>query len=407
MSWWRGPSASSRRAVTVLALTGAVSLTGAVAAAPAFAESFRQQEWHVNAMRLPEAWKYSKGQGVVVAVIDGGVDATRPDLVGQVLPGHDVTPSYKGTVDDESHGTGMAAMIAGTGKAFGGTGTIGVAPEAKILPLRVVDDPKAANQAESLPTYIPHVAEAIRYAADSKARIINISLAFAKTTPQLNSAVDYALSKGKLIFAGAGNSQQAGNPVLYPAGIPGVVAVAAFDEKGNPTSESESGPQVTLAAPGQDIFADCYGGSGFCKSHGTSDATALASGSAALLWAKHPDWTGNQVLRVLINTAGGPSNGAKRNDFIGYGAVRPRVALESPGDPGPADVSPLPAAARTAAPSAAATASGDPSSAPGSSPTSSASGDSGNGSLPWIIGGVVVVILLIGGAFALRRRGTR
>ena len=78
------------------------------------------------------------------------------------------------------------------------------------------------------------------------------------------------------------------------------------------------------------------------RRHGTSDATALASASAALIWSVHPDWTNNQVLRVMLNTIGGPTDGAKRNDAIGYGIVRPRIALTNPGDPGPADKYPLP-----------------------------------------------------------------
>ncbi|WP_043466486.1 S8 family serine peptidase, partial [Kitasatospora sp. MBT66] len=98
---------------------------------------------------------------------------------------------------------------------------------------------------------------------------------------------------------------------------------------------------VDLAAPGIDIFSACAASSGYCKGHGTSDATALVSASAALVWAAHPEWTANQVARVLLNTAGKADDGAQRNDAIGYGIVRPRVALTEPGDPGPADVYPI------------------------------------------------------------------
>ncbi|MEU7094496.1 S8 family serine peptidase [Kitasatospora aureofaciens] len=102
------------------------------------------------------------------------------------------------------------------------------------------------------------------------------------------------------------------------------------------------------------MIASCTSATGYCKSHGTSDAAALVSASAALVWSVHKDWTANQVLRVLINTAGKPHDGSVRNDLGGYGAVRPRVALTDPGDPGPADVSPIPIAdpAPTASPSA-------------------------------------------------------
>ncbi|WP_342746365.1 S8 family serine peptidase [Streptomyces monashensis] len=106
---------------------------------------------------------------------------------------------------------------------------------------------------------------------------------------------------------------------------------------------SEHGSQVDMVAPGEDIISACLESkSGVCDSHGTSDASALASASAALIWSKHPNWTNNQVLRVMLNTASKPTSGKERTDYIGYGAVRPRIALTNPGDPGPAGMYPLP-----------------------------------------------------------------
>ncbi|MDI5965332.1 type VII secretion-associated serine protease mycosin [Streptantibioticus silvisoli] len=386
------------------------TLTGSIAAVPAYAaDSPRQDEWHINAMRLPDAWKISEGKGITVAVIDGGVDAALPDLQGQVLPGHDFSPNVKVSVtsDDETHGTGMASLIAGTGRGFGGDGAVGVAPQAKILPLRVASNLNAADEGANEAVYIPQLASALRYAADSSARVINMSVAVSHATPGLRSAVAYALSKGKLIFAGAGNSKQAGNPVEYPAGIPGVVGVGALDKQGNATSESETGPQVALSAPGTDMHYTCPGGSDYCVAHGTSDSTAVVSGAAALVWAKHPSWTGDQVLRVLINTALGPQDGAKRNDDVGYGLVRPRIALEQPGDPGPADVSPLaPASAATASPTPATSAS--PAPKPSASTAGAQASASGGGSdLPWIGAGVVVVVVAVAGGVVLARRRAR
>ncbi|MBM7442787.1 hypothetical protein JOC24_006232 [Streptomyces sp. HB132] len=148
-----------------------------------------------------------------------------------------------------------------------------------------------------------------------------------------------------------------------------------------------------------------------CKSSGTSDATAIASASAALIWSKYPDWTNNQVLRVLLNTAGGPTTGEERVDDIGYGIVRPRIALKTPGDPGPADEYPLPdlAAAESPTPSA------EPTKAAGGSEESDkpaaaapASEESGNTTL-WVGLGIGAAAL-IGAAVAVvairsRRRG--
>ncbi|WP_405702647.1 type VII secretion-associated serine protease mycosin [Streptomyces sp. NBC_00069] len=314
-------------------------LLAGVAATPAHAETIRSQQWHLDSMKADDIWKISTGKGITVAVIDSGVNRI-PELEGQVLPGA-VFPVGDAAGDKDNdydgHGTGMAALIAGTGRHPSGDGAYGLAPGAKILPIRVPNLLEGDNT--------PSLVAAIRYAADSDAKIVNISMGRSgkpESDRERTEAVKYALSKGKLIFAAAGNSGDTLNEVQYPAATPGVVGVGAVDVKGEPTKESQHGPQVDLSAPGIDIVTACKGKTGLCKTHGTSDASGLASASAALLWSAHPDWTNNQVLRVLLNTAGKPNDGAPRNDYIGYGIVRPRIAVPTPGDLGPADVFPLP-----------------------------------------------------------------
>jgi type VII secretion-associated serine protease mycosin len=325
----------------VISATLGLLLVG-VAATPSHAESIRSMQWHLDAMQAEEMWKSSRGKGVTVAVIDTGVDPTVPDLRGQVLDGRDFSPEAGTSADDvDGHGTGIAALIAGTGK---GAGAYGLAPDAKILPIRlweVSGEQMGMDEERSL-------AAAIRYAADSPAKVINMSIGGPMHSETVTEAVRYALTKDKLLFASVGNH---GSAVGFPAATPGVVGVGAVDKEINKTDESSVGPKVDLAAPGIDIVAACKGGTGVCKSHGTSDASALASASAALIWSKYPEWTNNQVLRVMLNTAGGPRSGNKRNDSIGYGVVRPRIALKSPGDPGPADEYPLPDLAEAASPS--------------------------------------------------------
>ncbi|MFD3939953.1 type VII secretion-associated serine protease mycosin [Streptomyces sp. NPDC058611] len=370
-------------------------LLAGVAATPAHADTIRSQQWHLDAMKADDMWKISTGKGITVAVIDTGVDRI-PELEGQVLPGA-VFPAGDAPGDKDNdyngHGTTMAALIAATGKHPTGDGGYGLAPGTKILPLRVPDMLEGART--------PSMVAAIRYAADSDAKIINISMAIG-TEPEEDreraDAVKYALSKGKLIFAGVGNNGDAGNKTLYPAATPGVVGVGAVAADGKATAESQHGPQVDLSAPGIDIMTACKGKTGLCKTHGTSDATALASASAALLWAAHPDWTNNQVLRVLLNTAGKPTDGAERNDYVGYGVVRPRIALPTPGDPGPADVFPLPdlVAADAAAKSPAPGASADGKAAEAPAPRAEAAGKGGS-LLPWL-GIGLGACLLIGGA---------
>ncbi|WP_181143635.1 type VII secretion-associated serine protease mycosin [Streptomyces cinnamoneus] len=309
---------------------------------PAQGDGVRARQWYLDAMHAEEMWKQSTGAGVTVAVIDTGVESSVPDLRGRVLQGKDFSGHVGGAESDpHNHGTRVAEFIAGTGKSLSGLGTRGLAPGARIIPLRVSDGTDASNAAEGAEKFGAALASAIRYAAGTEAKVINISMGQDVLTRPLADAVHEATARGKLVFAAVGNSGDAGNAVQYPAALPGVIGVAAVDKTITATKESQRGPQVDLAAPGEDMTAVCANGRDICTSHGTSDAAALASASAALLWSAHPDWTANQVLRVLINTAGGPKSGGRRSDTIGYGVVRPRVALQNPGDPGPPDVSPL------------------------------------------------------------------
>ncbi|WP_449343874.1 type VII secretion-associated serine protease mycosin [Streptomyces wedmorensis] len=333
----------SRARVTASAALGML-LVG-IASVPAHAEGIRSQQWHLDAFGAEEIWQHSTGKGVTVAVIDTGVEKSNPDLRGQVLDGKDFAPELSGDqfTDYDGHGTGMAGLIAGTGARDGGNGAYGLAPGAKILPVRVpgLRDDDNGNMAESDEQFNRIVPQAIRYAADSGAQVINLSLGATTGSQALTDAVKYALGKGSLVFAAVGNNGDTSNLTAYPGATPGAVGVGAVDNKGKRIPMSQYGDQVDVVAPGKDTVHACGGGTGLCKSSGTSDATALASASAALLWSKHPDWTNNQVLKVMLNTIAAPTGGEKRSDYVGYGALRPLRTLKTPGDPGPAGVRPI------------------------------------------------------------------
>ncbi|GAA1278463.1 type VII secretion-associated serine protease mycosin [Streptomyces aureus] len=392
-----------RRLRLMSALSGAV-LAG-VAVTPAHAETVRDQQWYLDAMRAQQMWKTSTGKGITVAVIDSGVDSDLPDLRGQVLSGKDYSyhPGDEHS-DYDGHGTSMGVFIAGTGAKGRTTGSYGLAPGAKILPVRVpdfIEQSRADGNPDDFPTY---VSKAIRYAADSDARIINISLGEEGGSKKLDDAVAYALSKNKLVFAAVGNTGAGTNRLEYPAATPGVVGVGAIDKNLKKTKESQHGPQVDLVAPGADMIHTCTGKTGLCRSHGTSDASALASASAALLWSRHPDWTNNQVLRVMLNTASGAVSGKERTDSLGYGAVRPRIALTDPGDPGPADEYPLPDL-KTGASAAPDSARPEPSKS-AAEPAAASSSD-GSGPMTWVLAGVGLVVVVGAGAAAIAARGRR
>ncbi|MFJ9581497.1 type VII secretion-associated serine protease mycosin [Streptomyces sp. NPDC101191] len=341
-----------------IASAGLGMLLVGIASVPAHAESIRAQQWQLDIMHAEEIWQISKGEGVTVAVIDSGVDRDNPDLRGQVLEGKDFATDRPGDefTDYTGHGTGMAGLIAGTGRREGGNGAFGLAPGARILPIRVTGlDAGELSQQDGDEQFNRNVPPAIRFAADSGAKVVNISLGVGTGSQELAEAVKYAHDKGALVFAAVGNSGDKLNKPEYPAATPGVVGVGAIDRKLTRVKNSQYGPQVDLVAPGKDTVHACGGGTGLCKSTGTSDATALASAAAALVWAEHPDWTNNQVLKVMLNTVAAPDDGGGRNDYIGYGAIRPLRALKTPGDPGPAGVRPLPdlPAATSASPSTA------------------------------------------------------
>ncbi|MEZ0091278.1 type VII secretion-associated serine protease mycosin [Streptacidiphilus sp. EB129] len=393
-------------AAALSAASALLAGTSPVATADTPITSVRALEWWLDSMHAPDQiWKLSTGKGVTVAVIDSGVDANHPDLVGKVLPGQNFSALSGGAdTDADGHGTGMASFIVGSGRGFGGKGMYGLAPDATILPLRVVgkgstEDAFAADLAAQLTS-------AIRAAADSDARIISISMGQQENEANVHAAVDYALGKGKLVIAAVGNDGQHGDPVEYPAAFPGVVGVAATGQDGRTTAESEHGAQVAFTAPGDNMYRACVGPSGYCWAHGTSDATALTSASAALVWSVHPDWTANQVIRVLIDTASSGGNPGARDPYFGFGIVRPREALANPGDPGAADVNPLLPAAATPSPAATPGGTTNPTTAPQTAKQSTAS--SSGGSVLWIaLGAAVVVLAGAVGAFVVIRRRTR
>ncbi|MFG3253604.1 S8 family serine peptidase [Streptomyces sp. NPDC048172] len=394
-----------RRLLAATAATGVwtACLTG-LAPSVAVADDIQSQQWYLDQMKAEEMWKVSQGEGVKVAVVDSGVDSSIPTLRGQVLPGKDLSGGPRDEMKDrDGHGTSMAQLIAGTGA----DGSVkGIAPKAKILSFKTGGDPagRAGNGA------VLFMGETIRAAAESDAQIINVSLA-GGPDQVTRKAIDYAVSKGKLVFAGTGNEGKGGNFRQYPAALPEVAGIAAMGKSGKVADFSTHGRDTTLAGPGLDVPAWCDGKKKkYCVkgNGGTSAATAITSGAAALLWAKHPDWTANQVLRVLIKTASGTNKGKGRSKYLGYGGVRPRInLLEGKGDPGDPDISPLTGektinsrAGQKSSPGKGS----DKDDAPDKVKVADSSSDDGSSNVLWIsLGAVALVIVLSGGAFAWAR----
>ncbi|MFI1847216.1 type VII secretion-associated serine protease mycosin [Streptomyces sp. NPDC020480] len=303
-------------------------------AAPVRADEIQAQEWALDAIHARDAWKTTKGAGVTVAVLDTGVDDSHPDLAGQVLTGKDLIGFGAGRGDSAwaGHGTAMAGIIAGHGHgSAGGDGVMGVAPEAKILPVRVIleeDDParkKARAQRGGA------LANGIRWAADHGADVINLSLGddskSAHPEPAEDAAVQYALRKGVVVVASAGNGGEEGDRTSYPAAYPGVIAVTAVDRFGSRAGFSTRRWYAGVCGPGVDVvIADPD--RRYYVGWGTSAAAAFVSGAAALVRAAHPELSPRQIRQLLIETAQDRPSGG-RSDELGAGLVDPAAAIKA------------------------------------------------------------------------------
>lgn len=403
------------------ALVGVLAVLGVGFAPSATADDAQSKQWYLEPMKADQMWRVSTGEGVKVAVIDTGVNPNTPSLKGQVLTGEvPKAVAYKATDDFTGHGTTMAELIAGTGA---GGGLKGLAPGAKIVPYRVDLEGLPGGKSEEKKT--PKIAQAIRAAADTDAKIISMSFG-GYLYPEEEEAVKYAASKGKLLVAAVGNAGQSAKKDLidYPAAYPYVIGVAAADETGTVSKFSSSGGYVDLTAPGQGFPGWCDTTfRSYCNREGTSPATALASGAAALIWSAHPDWTVNQVTRSLIDTAGRKWPKEEPSKYGGYGMIRPRLVLESASyDAGPAHEDPLAKenggdllakAGTSAASTAPSSSASTPSQAPakgsaGSTPAAgSAAESSDGGNTLWIALGAVAAVLVIGGGWAAVTRARR
>lgn len=290
--------------------------------------------WALQRVLLDELWSRSKGEGVRVAVIDTGVDVKNPQLTAavDVKAGRNLLPKNlkddegdpiergdeNGTTDTVGHGTEVAGIIAA--RPLDGTGFVGLAPESTIIPVQQ-NDAEGHGDTKSL-------ARAIRYAVQAGAGVINISQDTSnavRPSDDLERAVDEALARNVVVVASAGNDGVGGNvKKTYPASYAGVLAVAASDRNNERASFSQSGDFVGVAAPGVDIISTVPKG-GHCSENGTSFSAPYVAGVAALLKARHPDWTAREIVAQIEQSAERTIAGHDR--LVGWGVVDPVRAL--------------------------------------------------------------------------------
>ncbi|WP_050499810.1 type VII secretion-associated serine protease mycosin [Streptomyces californicus] len=332
-----------RRVLTVSAAAAVLLVT--LPALPAAAEDttsctfpskkYPGRPWSLQRVLLDELWKQSTGKGVRVAVIDTGVDVRNEQLKPAVdteagrnfLPKGLKTPDgvkiergkENGTTDTVGHGTKVAGIIAA--REAKGTGFTGIAPDATIIPIQQNDAEGHGDTAT--------LADAITYAVDkADADVINISQDTAdavKPSSKLKQAVDRALAQQVVVVASAGNDGLGGNvKETYPASFDGVLAVASSDRNNERAPFSQSGDFVGIAAPGVDMVSTVPGG-GHCADNGTSFSAPYVAGVAALIRAKHRDWTQAQIVAQIQQTA--ERSVAGHDNAVGWGVVDPVRAL--------------------------------------------------------------------------------
>ncbi len=272
--------------------------------------------WEITKLDIDKQWIKSQGEDVVIAVIDTGCDLSHPDIKNNLVDGKNFVNPNKSPEDDNGHGSHVCGTIAAENN---GLGMVGVAPRAKIMPIKALGSKGDGN--------LKNIIDSIIWAADNRADFITMSLGSPVDSPQLYAAIEYAKDKGCIIFAAAGNSGE-DSEIMYPAKYVNVISTGAIDENFNRTKFSCSGDDLDFLAPGHNIFSLAPNG-GYAIMSGTSMSNPYVTGCAALLLAynrrvkKYELNNIHQYLKVLSSMSIGIPNPAyKQRKYQGNGIIK-------------------------------------------------------------------------------------
>lgn len=314
-----------RRVGGTLAGLGLVGTLVTGIAAPAHADAVRDAEYWLDEYGIRAAWQTTQGEGVIIAIIDTGIDPNVRELRGAVLPGAD----FSGEGDPKGwapiggaqgeHGTLVATMAAGRGSGPG-SGVIGVAPAAMILPISIGFSGTRDSDVQ--------IAEAVRFAVDQGADIINMSLTrnTLEWPVSWDDAFLYAAERDVLVIAAAGNRAAGTTVVGAPATMPGVLTVAGVNRSAVASENASSqGITISVAAPSEELVGVAPGG-GYRQWSGTSGAAPLVAGVAALVRSAHPELDVANVINRIIATSTdvGPEG---PDAWYGYGLINAAAAV--------------------------------------------------------------------------------
>ena len=268
-------------------------------------DPYLNSEWHIAKIGATSAWDFSVGSGIIIAILDSGIDSTHPDLAPNIVPGYNVYDNNTNTSEVCGHGTKVAGAAAAINN--NAAGVSGVAGQAKIMPVRITD--------LSCYAYFSSTANGIIYAADHGARVVNVSYGYTPLSTAAQSAANYLRSKGGLLFDSTGNNAIDEN--ITPTDT--MISVSSTDSSDNLSSFSSWGNFTVLSAPGSGIYTTVAGG-GYGFVNGTSFSSPIAAATAALVMAANPSLSADQVQNILFTTAADLGTAGRDNKF-GYGRV--------------------------------------------------------------------------------------
>jgi thermitase len=287
---------------------------------PAYLDATQGYGQHL--LDIASAWNVTKGiTDTIIAIVDSGINLNHPEFGGRLVPGYDFINSDDDPSDDHGHGTHVAGIAAA---GINGIGMVGVCPECKVMPVKVLNQRNGGTWGT--------VSKGILFAVDNGADVINLSLGASITSTTLISSVQYALDKGVVIVAAAGN--MASSSPFYPAAVPGVIGVSGTDSQDQYWQVSDYGDYIDVSAPAVNIYSsyhDLANTSGYAYMSGTSMASPFVSGLVGLILSRRPDYTVDQVTNLLEKTArdlGDPG----RDPLYGFGRVDAHQALVAAND---------------------------------------------------------------------------
>ncbi|HEX6489739.1 MAG TPA: S8 family peptidase [Gaiellaceae bacterium] len=281
-------------------------LDGRVSASRVPNDQLLSSQWSLATTHAEQAWDFTTGSpAVVVAVIDTGVDSAQPDLQGKLVPGYDFVNGTANPSDDNGHGTAVAGIIAAN--SDNRIGIAGYCWQCRLMPVKALGADGSG--------YDSAIAQAIVWATDNGARVLNLSLGGPTDDLTLASATQYAWAYGALVVAAAGNDSS--SLLDYPAALPNVVSVAASDQSDHLYSFSNSG--ALLAAPGENTST--APGAGYVSFLGTSSAAPVVSGIAGLAFSLAASASPLQIEQAL-EAGAVPISGVACGRVDAYGTLR-------------------------------------------------------------------------------------